>query len=288
MMPSIEKDKATIPDSRENAGTPPGLPDTASAISRLGRRLPGPAVSLLLHGGLILAGLLSTAAPRIGRGGGSLASGEGDGGRREYSASFSQDITVDAGPRFPDVKVFPAPIEEPVEAPEAVPPPNQEFLQDVSETGTAVAKVPPAAEPPSPARSKQAYAKFPPPGGGGDDLPKAEPSTGGSGDSNAGTSHVSGTGGDTGGAGDGTAGALYMPAPIYPPSARRRGIEGTVAIEVDVYPDGHCESARVTATSGHDVLDQAALSAIGKWKYEPRAELTPVPRRVRFVFKLQK
>lgn len=255
---------------------------------RLARRLPGPAISLLVHGGLILAALLSTTGPRIGRGGGPLASGEGGSGPREYSASLPRENTVEAGSRVPDAKVFPSASEDPLESPEPVLPPDLDILQDFSETGTAVAKIPTATEPSPHVRSRDAYAKLPPSGGGGEDIATEEPSTGGAGDSKKGTSDVSGTGGDTGGAGDGTVGALYMPAPVYPASARRKGIEGTVVIEVDVYPDGHCESARVTLTSGHDVLDQAALSAIAKWKYEPRAEVTPAPRRVRFVFKLQK
>ena len=45
---------------------------------------------------------------------------------------------------------------------------------------------------------------------------------------------------------------------VYPPHARRRGLEGTSRIQFTIGPDGHARDVRTEATSGHYVLDQAA------------------------------
>jgi protein TonB len=45
---------------------------------------------------------------------------------------------------------------------------------------------------------------------------------------------------------------------VYPPSARRRGLEGTSRIQFTIGPDGHARDVRTSASSGHSVLDRAA------------------------------
>lgn len=49
---------------------------------------------------------------------------------------------------------------------------------------------------------------------------------------------------------------------FYPPRARRNGWEGTVVLDVLVAPDGTCAEASILSSSGHDVLDKAALRMI--------------------------
>lgn len=49
---------------------------------------------------------------------------------------------------------------------------------------------------------------------------------------------------------------------FYPPRARRNGWEGTVVLDVRVAPDGTCAEASILTSSGHDVLDKAALRMI--------------------------
>ena len=48
----------------------------------------------------------------------------------------------------------------------------------------------------------------------------------------------------------------------YPPAARRRGLSGTVEIEVEVRPSGTVGAAAVVRSSSHRVLDDAALDAV--------------------------
>lgn len=49
----------------------------------------------------------------------------------------------------------------------------------------------------------------------------------------------------------------------YPPIARRRGWEGVVQIGVRVEADGQLSRLRLVATSGHTLLDRAALQSLG-------------------------
>jgi protein TonB len=62
---------------------------------------------------------------------------------------------------------------------------------------------------------------------------------------------------------------LSNPKPAYPLAARRRGIEGKVLLRVEVSPGGECLHAELKKSSGHDMLDQAALEAVRKWRFVP-------------------
>ena len=48
----------------------------------------------------------------------------------------------------------------------------------------------------------------------------------------------------------------------YPEAARRRNIEGSLVLSVDVLPDGSVGSIRVLRSSGHAVLDEAAVRIV--------------------------
>lgn len=70
------------------------------------------------------------------------------------------------------------------------------------------------------------------------------------------------------------------PPPIYPASARRKGYEGLVLISVEILENGAPGQLLVKKSSGHVILDQAALEAIRKWKFVP-AEKNGLPVRSR-------
>jgi protein TonB len=61
----------------------------------------------------------------------------------------------------------------------------------------------------------------------------------------------------------------HAPPPRYPMLAREQGLEGVVVLSVLVRPDGRVEDARVASSSGADVLDAAALSAVRTWLFTP-------------------
>jgi protein TonB len=48
----------------------------------------------------------------------------------------------------------------------------------------------------------------------------------------------------------------------YPEAARRQGIEGSLVLSVDILPDGGIDQVRVLRSSGHAVLDEAAVRIV--------------------------
>ncbi len=65
--------------------------------------------------------------------------------------------------------------------------------------------------------------------------------------------------------------------PDYPPAARLRGQQGLVVLRVEVSAAGAPLSIAVVSTSGHTVLDKAALAAVEQWRFKPAAQAgTPV------------
>lgn len=66
-------------------------------------------------------------------------------------------------------------------------------------------------------------------------------------------------------------GARYLdnPKPAYPMLARRRGLEGTVRLEVRVSAEGIPTAVRVRESAGHEALDEAAMTAVWHWRFVP-------------------
>ncbi|HXU38406.1 MAG TPA: energy transducer TonB [Blastocatellia bacterium] len=81
--------------------------------------------------------------------------------------------------------------------------------------------------------------------------------------------------------------AIERRVPVYPELVRRIHLQGDVAVEVIISPEGRVESAR--AISGHPMLVATALEAARGWRFGPTI-LNGVPVRVTgvitFVFKL--
>jgi protein TonB len=78
--------------------------------------------------------------------------------------------------------------------------------------------------------------------------------------------------------------------PVYPAAARREGQEGTVHLRLEIKPDGRVGKVDVVTSSGFQLLDDAAVAAARKWRYEPaREDGRPVAewRRVAVVFRLE-
>jgi protein TonB len=62
---------------------------------------------------------------------------------------------------------------------------------------------------------------------------------------------------------------------LYPLTARRRGLTGSVEIEVLIESSGAVKTARVVTSSSHAVLDTAALEAIRSLAPLPLPEHLP-------------
>jgi protein TonB len=69
---------------------------------------------------------------------------------------------------------------------------------------------------------------------------------------------------------------LRNPPPRYPEISRRLGEEGVVLLFVVVDREGSAVEVRVDKGSGHSLLDEAAVKAVKRWKFEP-ARLGPLP-----------
>jgi protein TonB len=61
----------------------------------------------------------------------------------------------------------------------------------------------------------------------------------------------------------------YNPKPKYPSIARSRGWTGKVVLSVRVSASGESEGVSVSQSSGHDVLDDAAVAAVEGWRFVP-------------------
>lgn len=80
------------------------------------------------------------------------------------------------------------------------------------------------------------------------------------------------------------------PPPKYPRMARRRGLQGVVTIEAKVNNRGTVDELRLFSSSGHRVLDKAALRAVRAWRFSPgtvggRAQSMWVKVPVRFTLR---
>lgn len=64
-------------------------------------------------------------------------------------------------------------------------------------------------------------------------------------------------------------GVLRSVHPMYPRIAKKSGWEGTVLVRVTVEANGRASKIVVSRSSGHKVLDAAAMRAIRKWVFRP-------------------
>lgn len=73
------------------------------------------------------------------------------------------------------------------------------------------------------------------------------------------------------------------PSPIaYPRLARRQALQGEVLVEVWLDKHGKQLKRELLQSSGHDILDQAALKAIAKWRFaQHQIDGQPWAHRVR-------
>lgn len=70
--------------------------------------------------------------------------------------------------------------------------------------------------------------------------------------------------------------------PVYPRSARRHNIQGTVLLKVLVSAEGQAKHVAIASSSGSSALDEAARKAVEGWRFVPaRRGSEPVEASVR-------
>jgi protein TonB len=67
---------------------------------------------------------------------------------------------------------------------------------------------------------------------------------------------------------------LQNPKPVYPPMSRRQGEEGKVVLRVRVSAQGTSLSVEIKQSSGYARLDEAARSAVERWRFIPARQGT--------------
>ena len=60
--------------------------------------------------------------------------------------------------------------------------------------------------------------------------------------------------------------------PVYPRRAFQLGQQGTVTLHALINSNGKPDDLKVESSSGHRLLDKAALVAVASWEFEPRIE----------------
>ena len=78
------------------------------------------------------------------------------------------------------------------------------------------------------------------------------------------------------------------PLPIYPKNALDQNLEGSVTLTINVGDEGAITSVEIAKSSGHKILDEAAVRAIRKgWAFKPgmtKGKLTPGKSTITFEF----
>lgn len=64
---------------------------------------------------------------------------------------------------------------------------------------------------------------------------------------------------------------IYYPT-FYPQLARKKGWEGKVKLEAALGKDGRIGKVKPIQSSGYKVLDDAAIKAVKKWRYQPATQ----------------
>jgi TonB family protein len=79
--------------------------------------------------------------------------------------------------------------------------------------------------------------------------------------------------------------AVSYKDPTYPRLAIKRELQGSVKVRVSVSPEGRPSNVEILKSSGHDLLDRAAVDAISEWKFLPRSAPYFVEKNITFQLK---
>ena len=76
----------------------------------------------------------------------------------------------------------------------------------------------------------------------------------------------------------------------YPTGARRRGVTGTVQLEIAIGANGAISAVSVITSSSHEILDRAAVDAarsLPRMPFPPELRAQPLRARLPVIFELQ-
>jgi len=67
---------------------------------------------------------------------------------------------------------------------------------------------------------------------------------------------------------------VFSPAPILPEEARLKHLSGSGIFTLYLWTDGRVRHVTITKSTGHAILDKAAIDTLSKWRYGPRSAST--------------
>lgn len=79
--------------------------------------------------------------------------------------------------------------------------------------------------------------------------------------------------------------AVSYKDPVYPRLAIKRELQGNVTVKVLVTAEGKPSNIEILKSSGHDLLDRAAIEAMSEWRFLPKS--TPYFVEKNIVFQLK-
>lgn len=88
-----------------------------------------------------------------------------------------------------------------------------------------------------------------------------------------------------GGPGDFGESVTSFSEPSYPKLAIQRSLEGEVRLRVNVSSEGYPEATSILESSGHEILDRAAVEATKNWRFQKKDYPYSVEKKI--VFKLR-
>ncbi len=69
---------------------------------------------------------------------------------------------------------------------------------------------------------------------------------------------------------------VYAPAVKIPAEARAKHLKGLGVFIAHLYLDGSVRQVEMVRSTGHAILDKAAMEALAKWRFTPRTALRVV------------
>lgn len=81
------------------------------------------------------------------------------------------------------------------------------------------------------------------------------------------------------------ASAVSYKNPTYPRLAIKRELEGAVRLRIQVSSEGIPEKTEILKSSGHDILDRAALDSIPNWRFQKKPSTYFVEKNILFQLK---
>ncbi len=79
---------------------------------------------------------------------------------------------------------------------------------------------------------------------------------------------------------------IDCPQPDYPAAARRRNMQGVVQLKLELSAEGKVVNVTVLQSSGHELLDEAAVADVREWQFAPGQQGVPRTATQRITFKM--